>query len=119
MPHQSSSKYPMRRLYSFAAAAEILGKSKQTLFRWAYEGRLVTVDTPVGRHIHVDEIRRWLGEGEPCGAALDPSGCEAAAVDAASTFRVNAPDNPKVAGVRGGNSPFKAKALATPENSLR
>ena len=51
-----------QRLYTFAAAARLLGVHVTTAFKWAREGKLKTVETPVGRRIHLDEIRRQAGE---------------------------------------------------------
>ena len=46
----------------FAAAARLLGVHVTTAFKWAQDGKLKTVETPVGRRIHLDEIRRQAGE---------------------------------------------------------
>ncbi|MEF0939871.1 hypothetical protein [Rhizobium sp. BR 362] len=62
MTGRTFSNYPAQRIYSFAAASRILGRHVSTLFRQAKEGTLKTVDTPLGRRIHVDEIRRQSGE---------------------------------------------------------
>lgn len=59
------SNFPEQMIYSFAAAARILGRHPSTLFRQAKDGTLRTVDTPLGRRIHRNEIRRQSGETEP------------------------------------------------------
>lgn len=56
------ANFPEQTIYTFAAAARILGCDTSTLFRHASVGLLKTVDTPVGRRIHRDEIRRHTGE---------------------------------------------------------
>lgn len=65
--------YPRQTIYTFSAAAKILGRHPTTLFRQAKVGSLRTVDTPFGRRIHRDEIARQSGEAadEPDDACLD------------------------------------------------
>ncbi|MGR9297797.1 hypothetical protein ACU8L5_21170 [Rhizobium leguminosarum] len=65
--------YPTQTIYTFSAAAKILGRHPTTLFRQAKGGSLRTVDTPFGRRIHRDEIARQSGEtaDEPKEACLD------------------------------------------------
>ncbi len=58
----TAANFPQQTVYTFAAAARILGRHVTTLFRQAREGLVKTVDTPVGRRIHIDEIRRQSGE---------------------------------------------------------
>lgn len=58
----TAADFPKQSIYSFAAAARILGRHPTTLFRQAKDGTLKTVDTPLGRRIHRDEIRRQSGE---------------------------------------------------------
>jgi predicted site-specific integrase-resolvase len=58
----TAANFPEQTIYTFAAAAKILGRHPTTLFRQAKAGTLRTVNTPVGRRIHRDEIRRQSGE---------------------------------------------------------
>lgn len=62
MTGRTFSNFPEQTIYSFAAAGRILGRHPSTLFRQAKEGTLRTVQTPLGRRIHRDEIRRQSGE---------------------------------------------------------
>ena len=63
MPRGSSSaNYPEQPIYSFPAAARILGRHVTTLFRDAKNGKLQTITTPFGRRIHRNEIQRQAGE---------------------------------------------------------
>ncbi|CAN7197649.1 hypothetical protein LJR010_000506 [Ensifer adhaerens] len=59
---KNAANFPEQIVYSFVAAARILGRHVTTLHRQAKDGRLRTVDTPVGRRVHRDEIRRQIGE---------------------------------------------------------
>ena len=61
------SNFPEQTIYTFAAASRILGRHVSTLFRQAKDGTLKVVDTPVGRRIHRDEIRRQSGETDVTG----------------------------------------------------
>jgi hypothetical protein len=61
VPGQHSRQLPSA-IYTFAAAAKLLGRHPTTLFRQARDGTLRTVYTPVGRRIHIDELRRQSGE---------------------------------------------------------
>ncbi|MFS8115195.1 hypothetical protein QD460_26015 [Rhizobium jaguaris] len=58
----TAANYPEQLLYTFPAAGRILGLHPTTLFRQAKDGTLRTVETPFGRRIHRDEIRRQSGE---------------------------------------------------------
>lgn len=62
MTGHTYSDYPNQLVYSFAAASRLLGMHPTTLFRLAKDGVVHTVDTPQGRKIHRDEIRRLSGE---------------------------------------------------------
>ncbi len=68
---KSAADYPQQVVYSFSAGARILGKHPATLFRWAKSGQLKTVETPFGRGIHRNEIRRQAGEEEAEAEAAD------------------------------------------------
>lgn len=62
MRGRTPSNFPEQTIYTFAAASRILGRHVSTLFRQAQDGTLKVVDTPIGRRIHRDEIRRQSGE---------------------------------------------------------
>jgi len=64
---RTAANFPQQTIYTFAAAAKVLGRHPTTLFRQAKDGTLRTVDTPVGRRIHRDEIRRQSGETDVTG----------------------------------------------------
>ena len=51
-----------QRVFGIAAAARVLGVHVTTAHRWAKDGKLRTIDTPLGRRVHIDEIRRLSGE---------------------------------------------------------
>ena len=51
-----------QRVFTVAAAARVLGVHATTAWRWIQHGKLETIDTPLGRRVHVDEIRRLSGE---------------------------------------------------------
>ena len=59
-----------------APDSRILGVHVTTLHKRARDGKLKTVNTPVGRRIHRDEIRRQCGESDEneTGAQFEPAG---------------------------------------------
>ena len=62
MAGRSVANFPEQLVYTFASAARVLGSHPSSLFRHAKDGKLKTVDTPLGRRIHRDEILRQSGE---------------------------------------------------------
>ena len=51
-----------QRVFAIAAAGRVLGVHETTAHRWVRDGKLQTIDTPLGRRVHIDEIRRLSGE---------------------------------------------------------
>ena len=60
-PWDHRHQLPTQTIYTFAATSRILGVHVTTLHKRARDGKLKTVNTPVGRRIHRDEIRRQYG----------------------------------------------------------
>ena len=60
----TATNFPNQTIYTFAATSRILGVHVTTLHKRARDGKLKTVNTPVGRRIHRDEIRRQCGESD-------------------------------------------------------
>ena len=60
----TATNFPNQTIYTFAATSRILGVQVTTLHKRARDGKLKTVNTPVGRRIHRDEIRRQSGESD-------------------------------------------------------
>ena len=74
----TATNFPNQTIYTFAATSRILGVHVTTLHKRARDGRLKTVNTPVGRRIHRDEIRRQCGESDEkeTGAQFEPAGAD-------------------------------------------
>jgi hypothetical protein len=72
----TATNFPNQTIYTFAATSRILGVHVTTLHKRARDGKLKTVNTPVGRRIHRDEIRRQCGESDEneTGAQFEPAG---------------------------------------------
>ena len=72
----TATYFPNQTIYTFAATSRILGVHVTTLHKRARDGKLKTVNTPVGRRIHRDEIRRQCGESDEneTGAQFEPAG---------------------------------------------
>lgn len=72
----TATNFPNQTIYTFAATSRILGVHVTTLHKRARDGKLKTVNTPVGRRIHRDEIRRQSGESNEneTGGQFKPAG---------------------------------------------
>ena len=72
----TATNFPNQTIYTFAATSRILGVHVTTLHKRARDGKLKTVNTPVGRRIHRDEIRRQCGESDEneTGAQFESAG---------------------------------------------
>ena len=68
--------FPEQTIYTFAATSRILGVHVTTLHKRARDGKLKTINTPVGRRIHRNEIRRQCGESDEneTGAQFESAG---------------------------------------------
>jgi len=54
----------MRWYYTMGEAAQFFGVSRQSIWRWCYDGKLKTVQLPSGRRVILrDEVDRVMNAG--------------------------------------------------------